>query len=227
MGNSKDDIKSPLIFNPDSQIIVHGFDGPFVMDRNKWPTLNLPEEVEPLEGLTQEDSLTADRPKVTKETIQAYQAREPRGRSSKKNKGVASEEDIMDSLSNLSNDSEMDKMSQGWLSPRPRKSKKKKSKKVVVATRTSQRVPKDGMSITERVTSRAMAKNSIAGNNMSSNPFTVLSNTPPLMLQEVLIDLDIVGDNIEEQIGVFQAEERARVALAEANYKVFLEKTKR
>jgi hypothetical protein len=40
-----------LAFNPESQILVHGYDGPFVMDKCKWPTLTLPEE-DSLGGLT-------------------------------------------------------------------------------------------------------------------------------------------------------------------------------
>lgn len=132
------------------------------------------------------------------------------------------DDDIIDSMSNLSKGSDNDDMNQGWLSPRPRKTKKK-NRKVVVATRTSQRIPKDGISITQKATSRAIAKNSMAGNNKQSNPFTVLSNTS-VSLPEVLSDLNIVGDNVEKQIEVFKVEELARAALAEANYKVFLDK---
>jgi len=38
--------------------------------------------------------------------------------------------------------------------------------------------------------------------------------------------LNIEGENVDEQLDVFRAEEIARAALAEANYKVFLEKQK-
>lgn len=62
--------------------------------------------------------------------------------------------------------------------------------------------------------------------NPSANPFTVLSNTPSSLLQNVLNDLNLVADDAEEKIGVFRAEELARTALAETNYKVFLEKQK-
>jgi hypothetical protein len=42
----------------------------------------------------------------------------------------------------------------------------------------------------------------------------------------VLSDLNIVVEDVEDQIGAFRAEELARAALAEANYKVYLEKIK-
>jgi hypothetical protein len=41
------------------------------------------------------------------------------------------------------------------------------------------------------------------------------------LLENVLSDLNIVVDDDEEQIRAFRAEELARAALAEANYKVF------
>lgn len=44
-----------LEFNLESQFIVHGRDGPFAMEKSKWPNLTLPEE-EPMEGLTQRRS---------------------------------------------------------------------------------------------------------------------------------------------------------------------------
>lgn len=65
-----------------------------------------------------------------------------------------------------------------------------------------------------------MAKNTILGTT-PSNPFIILSNTPSALLENVLSDLNIVVDDAEEQIRAFRAEELARVALAEANYKVF------
>jgi len=95
-----------------------------------------------------------------------------------------------------------------------------------MATRTSQRIARDGIPIAAKATSRAIAKNTISGTDITSNPFTILNNTPSDMLQKVMRDLNIVVEDVEEQIGVFRAEELARAALAEANYKVFLEKLK-
>jgi hypothetical protein len=134
-------------------------------------------------------------------------------------------EDMMDSLSALSKESEIDEELQEWQSPRPRKMKKNLSKQVVVATRTSKILLKDGIPIAEKAAARAIAKNTILGNS-SSNPFTVLGNTPTDVLENDLNDLNIVVNDAGKQIGVFRAEERARAALAEANYKVFLDKQK-
>lgn len=49
-----------LVFNPESQCIVHGREGPYVMDKSKWSSLTLPED-EPMEGLTQEDVETVEK----------------------------------------------------------------------------------------------------------------------------------------------------------------------
>ena len=43
----------------EQQIVVHGLDGSYLMDKNKWPKLTLPSEAietDPTEALTQEES---------------------------------------------------------------------------------------------------------------------------------------------------------------------------
>lgn len=55
------------------------------------------------------------------------------------------------------------------------------------------------------------------------DPFTILNNTPSDALQKVIIDLEV---EVEEQLNAFRAEEVARAAIAEANYKSFLETAK-
>lgn len=40
----------------ESQFLVHGRDGPYLMEKAKWPVLTLLDENEPVEVLTQEDS---------------------------------------------------------------------------------------------------------------------------------------------------------------------------
>lgn len=97
-----------------------------------------------------------------------------------------------------------------------------KKRQVVVATRTSQRVPRDGIPIATKATHRAMAKDNILGS--SKNPFTILNDIPNATLQDVLMDLVIESDNFEEQLDIFKVEEKARAAIAEANYKCFLER---
>jgi len=91
-----------------------------------------------------------------------------------------------------------------------------------MATRTSQRVPRDGIPIATKAVNRAMAKNSLSGD--THNPFTVLNSTPDAILHEVLMDLELKSENIDEHIDSFKTEEIARAAIVEANYKCFLEK---
>jgi hypothetical protein len=97
---------------------------------------------------------------------------------------------------------------------------------VVVAARTSNRVPRDGIPIATKAANRARARDTITGNSSTSNPFTLLNNTDKADLEKVMLDLDIETKNVGEQIDIFRVEELARAALVEANYKVFLEKQK-
>jgi hypothetical protein len=113
----------------------------------------------------------------------------------------------------------------GWKTSRSKKSKKHKKNRVVVASRTSSRIPRDGIPIAEKATKRAMEKNNIVGIT-TTNPFTVLNNTSNVALHSVISDLDIDIDNVEEQLDVFRLEELARAAIAEANYKSYLESQK-
>lgn len=194
--------------------------------KNKWPSLILAEEAK--EGLTQEDTLIKDKEPIAVEANQEVLATELNsyGTQVDGDRYTATEEDLMDSFSNMSKDFNMEEGEEGWQSPKSKKKKKKKAKKVVAAIRTSSRIPKDGISITEKATLRAMAKNNITGKSSVANPFTILSDTPEAMLQNVIGDLDIECANVDAQIGVFKAEELAGAALAEANYKVFLDKQK-
>lgn len=84
----------------------------------------------------------------------------------------------------------------------------------------------DGIPVVEKAVLHAKARDDLSGISTSSNPFTVLNKTPDVDLQSIILDLDIVSNDIKEQIGVFRAEEIARAAVAEANYKCFLEKQK-
>lgn len=208
----------------ESYILVHGRDGPYLMEKAKWPVLTLVDENEPVEGLTQEDSLTGDINSGVSNSSKAKAV--TRGDKAIQDDGrVRTEEDLMDDISIMEIDSDFEEERQGWQSPKPRKMKKKFLKSVVVATRTSKRLARNGVPIVEKAASRVMARNKILG-NQSANPFTVISNTSASLLENVLNDLNIIVNDAEEQIGVFRAEDLARAALAEANYKVFLEKQK-
>jgi hypothetical protein len=69
------------------------------------------------------------------------------------------EEDLMDNISIQSKDSDFEEINQGWKSPKSRKSKKqKKRKQVVTASRTSNRILRDGVLIAEKATRRAREK---------------------------------------------------------------------
>jgi hypothetical protein len=71
---------------------------------------------------------------------------------------------------------------------------------VVAATRASSRIPRDGRTIAEKATAKAMAKNSTTGNTSKpSNPFTILSNSE-ISLHKVLDDLNIVVGDVEESV---------------------------
>lgn len=73
---------------------------------------------------------------------------------------VGGGEDMMDSFSNYSKDSEREYESQGWKSPKAKRSKKKNKKKIIVATRTSSRIVRDGVPVVVKVENRAKLKTS-------------------------------------------------------------------
>lgn len=97
--------------------------------------------------------------------------------------------------------------------------------RVVVASRTSSRIPRDGIPIAKKASKRAMEKNNILSISLQ-NPLTVLNNTPNAALHSIISDLDIDIDNIDEQLDVFKLEELARAVIVEANYKIYLESLK-
>jgi hypothetical protein len=219
------------------------------MDKNKWPKLNqiVEQDSQEQEGfgvLTQEDSsiqtsITLDniagglsQPKANDSLAPGKEATEVNTQLTDLDKGgnrktpnQLDEEDFMNFISDQSKSSNMENDCQGWQSPKTRKTKKKKYKKnIVVATRTSSRVPRDGIPVAIKATNRAIAKNTITGTTSNPNPFNVLNNTSNDHLEKVILDLDIEVEDIEGQIDVFRTEELARAAIAEANYKVFLEK---
>lgn len=137
------------------------------------------------------------------------------------------EEDFLNYLSDQSKNSDMDYICQGWQSPKSKKSKKKKSKKqVVVVSRTSSRVLRDGIHIAAKMAHTTKNRNSNSGTTCSDNPFTVLNSAKTTDLEKVVLDLDLDIGDVEEQIDIFRVEELARAAIAKANYKVFLAKQK-
>jgi hypothetical protein len=79
------------------------------MDKNKWPNLTLSKD-SPLEGLTQEDALMTDQVQGNAFSNLGSTARVPVETSEKRGGLISTEddEDIMDSLSNLSKDSDIE-----------------------------------------------------------------------------------------------------------------------
>jgi hypothetical protein len=84
-------------------------------------------------------------------------------------------------------------------------------------------VPRDEIPIATKVANRVKALNDCLGTS-SQNAYTILNNTSSDALQKVFCDLDIEVEDIDEQLNAFRAEEVARAAIAEANYKSFQEK---
>lgn len=134
----------------ESQVIVHGASGPFLMEKCKWPKLVITEPVEQdaVESLTQE---------LTQTPVSTRPA------------GPNTEEDMMDNLSNISKESDLEETEIGWKTSNSRKTKNQKKRRVVVASRTSNRIPRDGVPIAEKAAKRAREKNDISGIS-SKNP---------------------------------------------------------
>jgi hypothetical protein len=135
------------------------------------------------------------------------------------------EEDLMDSISVLSKNSDMDEDGQGWQASKSKRERKAKKRKVVVASRTSSRIARDGIPIADKASALARRRDNIQG-IISDNPFTVLHSMPVSVMQSILVDLDIEVEDVDEQLGAFKTEELARAAIAKANYKNYLDKQK-
>jgi hypothetical protein len=207
----------------DSQFIVHGADGPFLMEKSNWPNLKITEvqhEESPMESLTQENVFS---PECGLNNESFVEHKSPQ--AIRKGGGEMEGEDLMDVISCQSKDSDLEENSQGWQPSKSKKPKKHMKNRVVVASRTSSRISRDGIPIAEKASRRAMERNNISGIT-SKNPFTVLNNTANAALASVISDLDIDIGNVDEQLDVFKLEELARVAIAEARYKTFLESQK-
>jgi len=111
-----------------------------------------------------------------------------------------------------------------WESPPAKKKKIKAAKpKVVIATRTSSRIPRDGIPIADKAMKRVQEKNNLHSGT-SKNPFTILNNTSDVVLEKIISDLDITSENMNSVISAFKVEELARADLAQANYNKYLDR---
>jgi len=121
-----------------------------------------------------------------------------------------------------------DEVSQGWVTSASKKKthshKTVQRKKVVVATRTSSRVPRDGVPIADKATKRKHGRDNLISGLTPTNPFTVLNSIPNDELKKVLTDLDIEVEDLDKHIDAFKAEELVRTDIAQAKYKLHLDR---
>jgi hypothetical protein len=90
-----------LVPSNDQHIVVHGRDGCYLMDKNKWPKLVIPSEVmeiELIEVLTQEESLISDTNKGVGVEVSAP------GKGDEHSTDIPEAEDIMGSQFTFSKD---------------------------------------------------------------------------------------------------------------------------
>lgn len=76
----------------------------------------------------------------------------------------------------------------------------------------------------EKATQRASEKDDLNSGTHSSNQILFLSNLDNNYIQDIVSKLDLDVSNIDDQLETFRAEEVVRAALAEANYREYLEK---
>lgn len=183
-----DKIVESKLIPSNSQFLINSLDGPYLMNKDKWLVLKLPSESQDndnLESLTQEETLSS---KIS--------LPQELGKGAGHEGMDFSEEDFLDNIFNQGKDSDVDNANCGWQTSKGKKTKRQKRNQVVVATRTSSRVPRDGIPIAEKASMRAKARDDTSGMNVS-NPFTVLNNTPDAILHEVINDLDLEVSNID------------------------------
>lgn len=234
LGSTQESGSEELLIPNESQFVVHGREGRYLMEKSKWPKLMLASETnapdsEGVEVLTQEETLVSQaasqggsEPTLDPPGCQnLHLNKETFGLSSQVDCSVIDpcEEDLMDTLSAQSKGTDQEEEGQGWQAPKSKRAKKSKKRQVVGATRTSARVPRDGIPIATKAINRAMARNDISGTNQNS--FTVLNSIPNPVLYAVMVDLDLVTENPEEQLDAFKSEEMARAKIAKASYRIF------
>ena len=98
-----------------------------------------------------------------------------------------------------------------WVKPPSKKKKTKPSKqKVDVATRTSSRVPRDGVPIAEKAARRAQERDELPG-----NPFTILNDHSTDTLRKIATDLDVNDSFLDENLDAIKVEELVRADFAQ------------
>lgn len=206
---------------PENMLVVHDIMGPYLLEKKRWPNLKLPESP---------CSKEISHPTIVDEGI-FTKGNEHSIMLSEDELGELTQEiELPDSVSVQSVGGILDvEADQQWSTPvRGKKRKAKGGRKVTIATRTSSRIPKDGRTILEKAIQQAQQKNDISkGTSSSSNQFLVLNNLENDYIIDATSKLDLTIEDIDSQIETFRAEERVRAALAEANYREYLEKMNR
>lgn len=87
----------------------------------------------------------------------------------------------MDNISMQSKESNMEDENHGWQVSRPKKVRKTRKIQVIGETRTSSRIPRDGVPISLKATNRAKERDNTSGTN-SHNSFVVLNSTSSTVL---------------------------------------------
>lgn len=194
-GEEVTDPEASKVETPPGKIEVHSLEEVYFMDAEKWPRLELPAGSE----LSQKDHGRSEKPPC--------------------------EEYIMDDVSfqSIGELTEREEEEQGWATSAPKR-RDGKRKPPAVATRVSSRISKNTGPMLEKATQRRQEKDALIGGKNDCNPFTVLNNVSNSHIHNVMKDLDIEVGDIDTQIEAFRAEEIVRAALAEANYKCYLER---
>jgi hypothetical protein len=116
-----------IIVEDNSKIVIHGLGGPYLMEREreKWPKLTLPDKWEYTESLTQEECLMISGNLIGGSLIEPMS---PITNVEALETDNTIEEDIMDVISNLSKDSDMEVEGKVWHTSKSMKGKKRKFK---------------------------------------------------------------------------------------------------
>lgn len=196
---------------PEGQILVHGNTGPYLMNKDKWPNLGKSSE------------------KISTANMNGHEGGKYLDVDSGKDsdiEGLTQEESLMEKMdfSHGEGDSDDDSNIPWVVSGSKKKNKKLQKGKVVIATRTSTRAVKDGRTMMEKAMERAQSKDVITEGNQSKNQFLILNDLENEQIHSIASELDLRIEDIDTQVDIFKAEEKVRAALAEANYKEYLDR---
>lgn len=174
---------------------MHGRDGPYLMEKSKWPTLSLLEDKGPVEDLTQEEALLSlgqqnsgkgghhtqsqGVAEVVPEETSVTKSMEHQKKDSSTGVDLTNEFDGEDltqeeTLVNMGfmtsgDEHSLEDSQHTWkISCSKKQNKKKKGSKVIIATRASSRNSKDGRTMLEKAMQRAQLKDEATKGNSTN-----------------------------------------------------------